>query len=42
MCLRAKDMCGKMTPLVCDKFKNCEGLSRIAFLEGIVVMMLGP
>merc|ERR1719446_1742850 len=30
-----------MTPLVCDTFKNCEGLSRIAFLDGNSVMMLG-
>jgi elongation factor 1-alpha len=30
-----------MTPLVCDSFKNCEGLSRIAFLDGNTVMMLG-
>jgi len=30
-----------MTPLVCDNFKNCEGLSRIAFLDGNTVMMLG-
>jgi len=30
-----------MTPLVCDTFKNCEGLSRIAFLDGNTVMMLG-
>merc|ERR1712216_557833 len=27
--------------LVCDSFKNCEGLSRIAFLDGNTVMMLG-
>jgi elongation factor 1-alpha len=30
-----------MTPLVCDNFKNCEGLSRIAFLDCNTVMMLG-
>merc|ERR1711869_145318 len=28
-------------PLVCDSFKNCEGLSRIAFLDGNGVVMLG-
>ena len=28
-------------PLVVDNFKNCEGLSRIAFLDGNTVMMLG-
>merc|ERR1719324_130216 len=28
-------------PLVVDSFKNCEGLSRIAFLDGNTVMMLG-
>jgi elongation factor 1-alpha len=28
-------------PLVVDTFKNCEGLSRIAFLDGNTVMMLG-
>merc|ERR1711988_366032 len=28
-------------PLVVDSFKNCEGLSRIAFLDGITAVMLG-
>jgi elongation factor 1-alpha len=28
-------------PLVCDTFKNCEGLSRIAFLDGNTAVMLG-
>ena len=28
-------------PLVVDTFKNCEGLSRIAFLDGNGVVMLG-
>merc|ERR1719386_46192 len=28
-------------PLVVDSFKNCEGLSRIAFLDGNGVVMLG-
>ena len=28
-------------PLVCDTFKNCEGLSRIAFMDGNGVVMLG-
>merc|ERR1711975_122787 len=28
-------------PLVCDSFKNCEGLSRIAFMDGNGVVMLG-
>merc|ERR1712058_113774 len=28
-------------PLVADSFKNCEGLSRIAFLDGNGVVMLG-
>merc|ERR1711959_669135 len=28
-------------PLVCDSFKNCEGLSRVAFLDGNGVVMLG-
>jgi len=26
---------------VCDTFKNCEGLSRIAFMDGNGVVMLG-
>jgi elongation factor 1-alpha len=30
-----------MQPLVVDTFKNCEGLSRIAFLDGNGVVMLG-
>merc|ERR1712228_742326 len=30
-----------MQPLVVDSFKNCEGLSRIAFLDGNGVVMLG-
>jgi elongation factor 1-alpha len=29
------------TPLVCDIRENCEGLSRIAFLDGNTVVMLG-
>merc|ERR1712216_343756 len=28
-------------PLVVDPFKNCEGLSRIAFLDGNTAVMLG-
>mmetsp|Transcript_10934 Transcript_10934/g.14630 ORF Transcript_10934/g.14630 Transcript_10934/m.14630 type:complete len:131 (-) Transcript_10934:260-652(-) len=28
-------------PLVCDSFKNCEGLSRVAFMDGNAVVMLG-
>ena len=28
-------------PLVCDTFKNCEGLSRVAFTDGNGVVMLG-
>ena len=28
-------------PLVVDSFKNCEGLSRIAFLDGNTAVMLG-
>merc|ERR1712160_78543 len=28
-------------PLVCDSFKNCEGLSRAAFMDGNGVVMLG-
>jgi len=28
-------------PLVCDSFKNCEGLSRIAFMDGNGCVMLG-
>merc|ERR1711918_319127 len=28
-------------PLVVDSFKNCEGLSRIAFLDGNSAVMLG-
>jgi len=28
-------------PLVCDSFKHCEGLSRIAFMDGNAVVMLG-
>ena len=28
-------------PLVVDSFKSCEGLSRIAFLEGNTAVMLG-
>merc|ERR1712136_98445 len=28
-------------PLVCDTFKNCEGLSRVAFLEGTVASCSG-
>jgi len=28
-------------PLVVDTFESCEGLSRIAFLEGNSVVMLG-
>jgi elongation factor 1-alpha len=30
-----------MQPFVCDKFKNCEGLGRIAIMEGNGVVMLG-
>jgi len=28
-------------PLVCEIFKNCEGLSRVAFMDGNGVVMLG-
>ena len=28
-------------PFVADSFKNCEGLSRIAFMDGNGVVMLG-
>lgn len=28
-------------PLIVDSFKNCEGLSRIAFLDGNTAVMLG-
>ncbi|EPZ31248.1 elongation factor alpha-like protein [Rozella allomycis CSF55] len=28
-------------PFVCDSYKNCEGLSRIAFLDGNTAVMLG-
>merc|ERR1712107_253170 len=28
-------------PLVCDTFKNCEGLSHVAFMDGNGVVMLG-
>merc|ERR1711865_845913 len=28
-------------PLVVDSFKNCEGLSRIAFLDGNTAVLLG-
>merc|ERR1711937_623520 len=28
-------------PLLCDSFKNCEGLSRVAFMDGNGVVMLG-
>jgi len=28
-------------PLMVDSFKNCEGLSRIAFLDGNTAVMLG-
>merc|ERR1712066_1192143 len=28
-------------PLVCDTIKNCEGLSRVAFMDGNGVVMLG-
>merc|ERR1711924_371687 len=28
-------------PLACDTFKNCEGLSRVAFMDGNGVVMLG-
>ena len=28
-------------PLVVDSFKSCEGLSRIAFLDGNTAVMLG-
>ena len=30
-----------MRPLVSDTFKNCEGLSRVAFMDGNGVVMLG-
>lgn len=30
-----------MQPLVVDSFKSCEGLSRIAFLDGNTAVMLG-
>jgi elongation factor 1-alpha len=28
-------------PFVADSFKNCEGLSRVAFMDGNGVVMLG-
>ena len=28
-------------PLVCDSFKNCEGLSSVAFMDGNGAVMLG-
>ena len=28
-------------PRVCDSFKNCEGLCRVAFMDGNVCVMLG-
>ena len=28
-------------PLVCDSFKNCKGLSRVAFMDGNTCVMLG-
>jgi len=28
-------------PLVADSYKNCEGLSRVAFMDGNGVVMLG-
>eukprot|EP00612_Vaucheria_litorea_P004585 CAMPEP_0171462174 /NCGR_PEP_ID=MMETSP0945-20130129/6319_1 /TAXON_ID=109269 /ORGANISM="Vaucheria litorea, Strain CCMP2940" /LENGTH=463 /DNA_ID=CAMNT_0011988651 /DNA_START=24 /DNA_END=1415 /DNA_ORIENTATION=- len=30
-----------LQPFMCDSFKNCEGLSRIAFLDGNTAVMLG-
>ena len=30
-----------LSPLCVDSFKNCEGLSRIAFLDGNTCVMIG-
>merc|ERR1719490_655684 len=44
-CLKANEMAecsfAPQQPLVCDTFKNCEGLSRVAFMDGNGVVMLG-
>merc|ERR1712159_43456 len=44
-CLKANEMAEVVfqpqQPLVVDTFKNCEGLSRIAFLDGNTAVMLG-
>merc|ERR1712228_712576 len=37
----AQVTCEPQQPLVADSFKNCEGLSRIAFMDGNGVVMLG-
>jgi elongation factor 1-alpha len=37
----AQCTCQPQQPLVCDTFKNCEGLSRVAFMDGNGVVMLG-
>merc|ERR1712216_43194 len=43
--LKSNEMAGccfqPQQPLVCDSFKNCEGLSRVAFMDGNGVVMLG-
>merc|ERR1712050_506666 len=40
-CGRAECCFQPQQPLVCDSFKNCEGLSRVAFMDGNGVVMLG-
>jgi len=44
-CLKANEMAevvfAPQQPLVVDSFKNCEGLSRVAIMEGNGVVMLG-
>ena len=44
-CLKANEMAevvfAPVQPLVVDSFKNCEGLSRVAIMEGNGVVMLG-
>ena len=39
--VNAKTKFQPQQPLVCDSFKNCEGLSRVAFMDGNGVVMLG-
>merc|ERR1712032_1671218 len=44
-CLKSNEMAQVVfepqQPLVADSFKNCEGLSRVAFMDGNGVVMLG-